>query len=195
MLSDPIKQESFMNWSMKSWSELTTDELYELLALRAEVFVVEQTCPFQDLDGLDRRDGVLHLLGREGDHLAAYARIMAPGIGDDSGAAIGRVVTSPMSRGADWVTACWRKRSESARYAGLHTASGSVHRPTCKVSTASMVSWPKGKGIWKMTSLTWGCEGSLPDIVRRQERGKWSLIRGASHGFLLPRGHVVVSPG
>lgn len=99
MLSDPIKQESFMNWSMKSWSELTTDELYELLALRAEVFVVEQTCPFQDLDGLDRRDGVLHLLGREGDHLAAYARIMAPGIGDDSGAAIGRVVTSPTSRG------------------------------------------------------------------------------------------------
>lgn len=99
MLSDPIKQESFMNWSMKSWSELTTDELYELLALRAEVFVVEQTCPFQDLDGLDRRDGVLHLLGREGDHLAAYARIMAPGIGDDSGVAIGRVVTSPTSRG------------------------------------------------------------------------------------------------
>ena len=99
MLSDPIKQESFMNWSMKSWSELTTDELYELLALRAEVFVVEQTCPFQDLDGLDRRDGVLHLLGREGDHLAAYARIMAPGIGDDSGAATGRVVTSPRSRG------------------------------------------------------------------------------------------------
>ncbi|KEP92488.1 GNAT family N-acetyltransferase [Aeromonas caviae] len=88
-----------MNWSMKSWSELTTDELYELLALRAEVFVVEQTCPFQDLDGLDRRDGVLHLLGRERDHLAAYARIMAPGIGDDSGVAIGRVVTSPTSRG------------------------------------------------------------------------------------------------
>ncbi len=99
MLSDPIKQESFMNWSMKSWSELTTDELYELLALRAEVFVVEQTCPFQDLDGLDRRDGVLHLLGREGAHLAAYARIMAPGIGDDCGAAIGRVVTSPTLRG------------------------------------------------------------------------------------------------
>ena len=99
MLSDPIKQESFMNWSMKSWSELTTDELYELLALRAEVFVVEQTCPFQDLDGLDRREGVLHLLGYQGDLLAAYARIMAPGIGDESGAAIGRVVTSPKARG------------------------------------------------------------------------------------------------
>ena len=52
-----------MNWILKPWSALTTDELYELLALRAEVFVVEQSCPFQDLDGVDRRDGVLHLLG------------------------------------------------------------------------------------------------------------------------------------
>ena len=103
-----------MNWILKPWSALTTDELYELLALRAEVFVVEQSCPFQDLDGVDRRDGVLHLLGYEGDHLAAYARIMAPGIGDDSGAAIGRVVTSPQSRGGglghslldEAVTAC-----------------------------------------------------------------------------------------
>ncbi|HEA3202690.1 TPA: GNAT family N-acetyltransferase [Aeromonas veronii] len=88
-----------MNWILKPWSELTTDELYELLALRAEVFVVEQTCPFQDLDGLDRREGVWHLLGYQGDQLAAYARIMAPGIGDESGAAIGRVVTSPKARG------------------------------------------------------------------------------------------------
>ncbi|MGL5321247.1 MAG: GNAT family N-acetyltransferase, partial [Aeromonas veronii] len=88
-----------MNWILKPWSELTTDELYELLALRAEVFVVEQTCPFQDLDGLDRREGVWHLLGYQGDLLAAYARIMAPGIGDESGSAIGRVVTSPKARG------------------------------------------------------------------------------------------------
>ena len=103
-----------MNWILKPWSELTTDELYELLALRAEVFVVEQSCPFQDLDGLDRREGVWHLQGYEGEHLAAYARIMAPGIGDDNGAAIGRVVTSPQSRGGglghsligEAVTAC-----------------------------------------------------------------------------------------
>ncbi|MBL0493935.1 GNAT family N-acetyltransferase [Aeromonas veronii] len=88
-----------MNWILKPWSELTTDELYELLALRAEVFVVEQTCPFQDLDGLDRREGGWHLLGYQGELLAAYARIMAPGIGDENGAAIGRVVTSPKARG------------------------------------------------------------------------------------------------
>ena len=88
-----------MNWMLKPWSALTTDELYELLALRAEVFVVEQCCPFQDLDGLDRREGVWHLLGYQGELLAAYTRIMAPGIGDESGAAIGRVVTSHRARG------------------------------------------------------------------------------------------------
>lgn len=99
MLAGRIGKEYVMNWSLKPWCELTTDELYDLLALRAEVFVVEQTCPFQDLDGVDRRDGVLHLLGYDGEHLAAYARIMAPGIGDEQGAAIGRVVTSPRSRG------------------------------------------------------------------------------------------------
>lgn len=99
MLAVRIEMESPMNWILKPWSELTTDELYELLALRAEVFVVEQTCPFQDLDGLDRREGVWHLLGYRGDLLAAYARVMAPGIGDDSSAAIGRVVTSPRARG------------------------------------------------------------------------------------------------
>ncbi len=99
MLAVRIEMELPMNWILKPWSELTTDELYELLALRAEVFVVEQTCPFQDLDGLDRREGVWHLLGYRGDLLAAYARIMAPGIGDGSGAAIGRVVTSPEARG------------------------------------------------------------------------------------------------
>ena len=88
-----------MNWSLKPWSALSTDELYDLLALRAEVFVVEQTCPFQDLDGLDRREGVWHLMGWQGDTLAAYARIMAPGIGDEQGATIGRVVTAPSCRG------------------------------------------------------------------------------------------------
>ena len=103
-----------IQWRCLPFAALSADTLYRLLRLRSEVFVVEQSCPFQDLDGVDRRDGVLHLLGYEGDHLAAYARIMAPGIGDDSGAAIGRVVTSPQSRGGglghslldEAVTAC-----------------------------------------------------------------------------------------
>ncbi|MFM4900891.1 GNAT family N-acetyltransferase [Aeromonas hydrophila] len=88
-----------MNWILKPWCELTTDELYDLLALRVEVFVVEQTCPFQDLDGLDRRDGVLHLLGWQDGALVAYARLMAPGVVKAQQVVIGRVVTAPEARG------------------------------------------------------------------------------------------------
>ncbi len=91
--------ESRMNWILKPWCELTTDELYDLLALRVEVFVVEQTCPFQDLDGLDRRDGVLHLLGWQDGALVAYARLMAPGVAKSEQVVIGRVVTAPEARG------------------------------------------------------------------------------------------------
>lgn len=91
--------ESRMNWILKPWCELTTDELYDLLALRVEVFVVEQTCPFQDLDGLDRRDGVLHLLGWQDGALVAYARLMAPGVAKAQQVVIGRVVTAPEARG------------------------------------------------------------------------------------------------
>ena len=87
------------HWRCEALPSMSAMALYRVLKLRSEVFVVEQTCPFQDLDVLDRREGVWHLLGYQGDLLAAYARIMAPGIGDESGAAIGRVVTSPKARG------------------------------------------------------------------------------------------------
>ncbi|MDG2426160.1 MAG: GNAT family N-acetyltransferase, partial [Flavobacteriales bacterium] len=42
-----------LNWEVISWSELSRDDLYAILALRAEVFVVEQDCPYQDVDGKD----------------------------------------------------------------------------------------------------------------------------------------------
>lgn len=44
-----------MDWFVKHWDELTRDELYDLLAVRTAVFVVEQRCPYQEADGLDRR--------------------------------------------------------------------------------------------------------------------------------------------
>ena len=156
-----------MNWILKPWSELTTDELYELLALRAEVFVVEQTCPFQDLDGLDRREGVWHLLGYQGEQLAAYARIMAPGIGDESGAAIGRVVTSPKARGGglghqligEAVKACEARWPTHSIWLGAQ-----AHLQGFTVSTAL---WRKGKAISKMISPIWGCAEPWPDRQAR----------------------------
>lgn len=84
-----------MRWVLKKFQELTPDELYALLGLRAEVFVVEQTCAFQDLDNKDQPS--YHLLGYLQDELVAYTRLVPPGI-SYTAASIGRVVTSPAHR-------------------------------------------------------------------------------------------------
>ena len=55
----------------------TLATLYDVLALRSAVFVVEQECAYQDLDGRDLLEGTRHLIGRQGT-IAAYARILAP---------------------------------------------------------------------------------------------------------------------
>ena len=78
-----------LSWTIKPFDELTLTELYTLLRLRVEVFVVEQNCPFQDIDGLD--DRAYHLLGyTAAGELAAYARLFDAGISYEQ-AAIGRV--------------------------------------------------------------------------------------------------------
>lgn len=74
---------------IKTFNELTIKELYDLLQLRSEVFVVEQNCVYQDIDGKD--DKALHILGMKGDELVAYTRCFAPGIYFEE-ATIGRVV-------------------------------------------------------------------------------------------------------
>jgi len=74
---------------IKSFEELTKHELYNLLQLRSEVFVVEQNCVYQDLDGQDEKS--LHVLGIKSKKIVAYTRIFRP---DDyfEFASIGRVV-------------------------------------------------------------------------------------------------------
>jgi ElaA protein len=85
-----------LTWITKPFADLTLAELYALLQLRSEVFVVEQTCPFQDIDGLDQ--AAYHLLGHtETGELAAYARLFDAGYSYPE-ASIGRVVTSPRYR-------------------------------------------------------------------------------------------------
>ena len=85
-----------MVWHFKSFDALTKAELYAVLQLRAEVFVVEQACAFQDLDGSDNR--AMHLLGQQGDELSAYARCFAAGV-KFAEASIGRVVVHAGARG------------------------------------------------------------------------------------------------
>ncbi|MBV8255227.1 MAG: GNAT family N-acetyltransferase [Chitinophaga sp.] len=86
-----------MRWDLKKFSELTTTELYALLHLRSEVFVVEQKCPYLDMDFSDQK--ALHLMGYDTrNRLAAYTRLFDKGI-KFAEASIGRVVTAPFARG------------------------------------------------------------------------------------------------
>lgn len=74
---------------IKTFDELSLQELYDILQLRSEVFVVEQDCVYQDIDGKDK--GALHVLGKEGAKLVAYTRCFKPGDYFKE-AAIGRVI-------------------------------------------------------------------------------------------------------
>lgn len=84
-----------IRFKIKRFNELSTQELYELLQLRSEVFVVEQDCVYQDVDGKDQK--ALHVLGYYEANLAAYTRIFDKGYYFDE-TSIGRVVVSPKYR-------------------------------------------------------------------------------------------------
>ena len=84
-----------IRWYSKTFDNLSPLELYKILQLRNEVFVVEQNCVFQDADNKD--EGCLHFMGFENNELVAYTRLAPPGyIYTES--SIGRVVTSPAHR-------------------------------------------------------------------------------------------------
>ena len=84
-----------MEIKVKAFEELELWELYELLRLRSEVFVVEQDCVYQDIDGKDQK--ALHVLGYEGESIVAYTRIFPPSFYFEE-AAIGRVVVKEETR-------------------------------------------------------------------------------------------------
>ncbi|HMC00908.1 MAG TPA: GNAT family N-acetyltransferase [Flavobacteriaceae bacterium] len=80
---------------VKSFKELTKEELYDLLRLRSEVFVVEQDCVYQDIDNIDQI--AVHVLGFKDEKLVAYTRVFKPG-DYFSEASIGRVVVAKKQR-------------------------------------------------------------------------------------------------
>jgi len=81
------------------FEELSLTELYRLLQLRSAVFVVEQTCPYQDIDGKDPK--ALHVLGEYEGEIVAYTRLFQPGDYFEE-ASIGRVVIDPRFRNRKW---------------------------------------------------------------------------------------------
>jgi len=82
-------------WICKSFDQLSVNELYAIIKLRIEVFIVEQNCVFQDADDKDQKSH--HFMGWIGDELAAYTRLVPKDISYDK-PSIGRVVTSPKYR-------------------------------------------------------------------------------------------------
>lgn len=84
-----------INWLVKKFDDLAPHELYAILRLRSEVFVIEQNCIFQDMDNKDQQS--YHLMAWKNEKLIGYTRLVPPGVAYDL-PSIGRVVTSPAER-------------------------------------------------------------------------------------------------
>lgn len=85
-----------IDWKIKTFSELTTPELYEIIKARVNVFVVEQDCPYPDLDDNDQK--AIHLWAENDGEVLAYCRIFDKGIKYPE-TSIGRVITTENGRG------------------------------------------------------------------------------------------------
>ena len=85
-----------MIWEVKEWAELSTNEVENIFSLRLEVFVVEQDCVYQDIDGKDQK--AKHVLGKKDNEIVAYARIFKPGEYFKE-ASFGRAVVKKTERG------------------------------------------------------------------------------------------------
>lgn len=92
-------QEKAIKWHCFPFSALVTDQLYELLQLRVDIFVVEQECPYPELDGHDCHPETHHLLGYQAGRLVAYLRLLPPGLTYPN-VSLGRVATRKEVRGS-----------------------------------------------------------------------------------------------
>lgn len=87
-----------ITWQLLPFSALSALQFHQLLQLRIDVFVVEQNCPYPELDGKDPLVGVHHLMGFKEGELIACARLLAAGISYDN-VSIGRIATKQSMRG------------------------------------------------------------------------------------------------
>lgn len=88
-----------LQWKIKPFNALSVNELYDILRLRSEIFVVEQNCVYLDLDGKDKV--ALHLFGEYDGKIVAYVRLFKAGICFDN-ASIGRVTVAANYRDRKW---------------------------------------------------------------------------------------------
>lgn len=79
-----------IEWKCRLFSHLDKQHLFELIKLRIEIFVVEQQCPYPELDAKDHHLQTLHLMGFSENKLISYARLIAPGVSYPQDTSIGR---------------------------------------------------------------------------------------------------------
>ncbi|MEK1910220.1 MAG: GNAT family N-acetyltransferase [Pseudomonas chlororaphis] len=87
-----------IEWVCKHHTDLGKEQLYAILRLRTEVFVVEQKCAYQEVDGQDLEGDTCHLMAWDNDQLVAYLRLLDP-TSQGGDVVIGRVVIAPQARG------------------------------------------------------------------------------------------------
>ena len=84
-----------MEWKIKTFNKLSNDELYEIIKIRSEVFVIEQQCIYEECDGKDKK--AYHLFGEEDGEILVYLRILEKGVSFDE-ISIGRVLVNKKYR-------------------------------------------------------------------------------------------------
>ncbi|MFT5137401.1 MAG: ElaA protein [Arenicella sp.] len=87
-----------IKWQYKSFEQLTVNQLYDILKLRQDVFVIEQQCIYPDIDQVDKTATHLFAYDDQGQAICAYLRMLAPGVKYRQ-VAMGRILTSESSRG------------------------------------------------------------------------------------------------
>ncbi len=87
-----------MEWHILRFSELDTHTLYALLQLRVDVFVVEQNCPYPELDDKDLHPETRHIILKKADKILGYSRILPPGVSFKDAPGVGRVCVAQTAR-------------------------------------------------------------------------------------------------
>ncbi|PHM28739.1 GNAT family N-acetyltransferase [Xenorhabdus budapestensis] len=88
-----------LTWEYLESKHIDTEKFYKIFSLRNQVFIVEQSCPYQDLDGLDLEKDTLHVVGSKGKKIIAYARILQA-YKSSKQIVVGRIIIDPSVRGA-----------------------------------------------------------------------------------------------
>ncbi len=147
-----------LTWSELDGGSLTTRELHDILALRCQVFIVEQESAYLDVDGLDLAPGTQHLLGTADGEIVCYARVLGPH--GDGPAHVGRVIVAGAARGRSLGGTLMRRALDSVE----------AHWPGCPVEISAQAHLQAFYGRLGFTTTSEEYDdGGVPHVDMRRE--------------------------